>query len=146
MGIELSGDALNRAIAEALDFHVRCREINHLLYPAFDQSRWTFYQGDTWLGDVTAETEDEAWHERWKKGLPDWAHDVRVALMLCERLREEKGWRLVLCTDGADWTAELQFVPGMFYMAESGAMPAEALARLALTALRREADDHPPSA
>lgn len=153
---ELSSHELNRAIANLLGFQVERGAKDELINPIISRWEWVFYSsvpnGDeprTWLGSVMAETEDEAWKEGWMgelRWLPNWAEDANAALTLCADIgwkwksgqTVRNAWRVELAYEGIDWQAEFQCVDGVDYFGARGSTAAEALARLALAALRKE--------
>jgi len=138
---ELSGFKLNRAIAEALGYIVEC------CCPG--SSVWTFYapepdgdDGRTWLSDVLAGSENEAWEKAWIRDscwLPDWAHDADAAIGLCEGEIHGKRRRSFVLQypyyDGRNRYVAYTEDPNKPAFFARGDMPAEALARLALMVL-----------
>ncbi|MFA5380062.1 MAG: hypothetical protein WC455_30150 [Dehalococcoidia bacterium] len=152
---DLTGAALNRAIAEAQG--ITCRPQG----PDFGGwYYWGFYsQDDVRLGEVSPDNEehpfqtaDEAWALAWVKDpdslktpLPDWAHDPGQAYMLCWELAAEHGWMLYTRLEANEYYVgpvvgfeELEYEVGADdILCDSGdeARMANALARLALKTL-----------
>lgn len=135
----LYGEALNCALAKALGITVKC-------VTAVAPYQYKFWKKEKLLGTRLAYTLNEAWLFAFEcqSGhpplLPSWAENTDDALNLCLEIGwEPRAWRLQLAFDEFDWQAEFVFVSlpnySKDYIAEIGSTPAEALARLALSAL-----------
>ena len=131
--------ALNRALAEARGIIVKC-------VTATAPFQYEFWHKEKLLGTRLAYTLDTAWlfASGYQAGhpplLPNWAENTDDALNLCLEIGwGPRAWRLQLVFDEFGWQTEFVFVslPNYTkdYIAEIGSSPAEALARLALSAL-----------
>lgn len=126
---ELTGTELNRAIAEALGWRVYRR--------AGDADYIVRKPGGSILDKPTARYKKEAW--AWKyieQHTPDWARNPGKALELCLEIGADSSYDVVISHGPFDksYIVEFERMAKDIHIA-SGDTPAEALARLALTAL-----------
>ena len=139
-----AGDALNRAIAEALKLRVVINDDDPPGYPGAEKHYDFLDTANRVIGTVFAHSGDGAWHGAWEPSqdcgdtpLPDWSRDMRAALKLCVEVGcVPHGWYLELSFDELGWQAAFEFVKDLDRIQENGNTAAEALARLALTGLR----------
>lgn len=153
MGRQLSGWALNRAIARAQGWKMRrSPDSDRSYWP--DRFWWELIDpnyvrrdgqvGALLLATVLARGEGDAWRHVWADSGLDWSHEIDDALSLCIDLSCERRQSIVLRFDcgGSDpWAAVMVGQDGKTAGQATGKTPAEALARLVLSVLQRGGEE-----
>ena len=139
MSSELSGMALNRALAKAQGYHLT--ETEPLTYVLSKDGKAI----RTFEGPVSKYV---AWDRVFAPphGLPDWAHDEGAALRLCLEIALKHNWQVEVCpyTDGSYVASFTQAFDDRYVQhVVSSAGPAQAMSLLALAALERNREVRP---
>lgn len=131
MSGELHGAALNRALAKAQGYHLT--ETAPLTYVLSKDSKPL----RTFTGPVSKYA---AWDRVFTPphGLPDWAHDIGAALVLCLEIALKHNWQVEVCpyVNGSYVASFTQAFDDRYVQhAVSNVAPAQAMSLLALDAL-----------